>query len=80
MSKAGTLPDARSLARAALEVFADDPTLCSDVIRTRGRSPFTYDTAAGLDGPRTPTAVAARKASRAMARAAAIRFKGDEEW
>ncbi|MGW1327964.1 hypothetical protein ACWD64_36200 [Streptomyces antibioticus] len=80
LSKAGTLPDGRTLARAALDVFADDATWCSDVIRSKGRSPFTYATAAGLTGPGTPTAVAARKAARAMARAAAIRFHGDEEW
>ncbi|MFE1877946.1 hypothetical protein ACFW9N_45130 [Streptomyces sp. NPDC059496] len=80
LSKAGALPDGRTLARAALDVFADDPTWCSDVIRTRGREPFTYDTAAGLTGPETPTASAARKAARAMARAAAVRFSGDEEW
>ena len=80
LSKAGTLPDGRTLARAALGVFADDATWCSDVIRSRGRAPFTYDTAAGLTGPGTPTAVAARKAVRAMARAAAIPFRGDEEW
>ncbi|MGW0703839.1 hypothetical protein ACWD0A_31950 [Streptomyces sp. NPDC002867] len=80
LSKAGTLPDGRTLARAALDVFADDPTWCSDVIRSQGRDPFTYDTAPGLAGPGTPTAVAARKAARAMARAAAIPFRGDEEW
>ncbi|MEY2229360.1 hypothetical protein [Streptomyces sp. BF23-19] len=80
LSRAGTLPDGRALAHTALDVFADDPTWCSDVIRTRGRDPFTYETAAGLTGPETPTAVAAREAARAMARAAAIRFKGDEEW
>jgi hypothetical protein len=77
---AGTLPDGRTLARAALDVFADGPTWCSDVIRSRGRAPFTYDTAVGLTGPGTPTAVAARKAARAMARAAAVPFNGDEEW
>ncbi|MFE9993455.1 hypothetical protein [Streptomyces avermitilis] len=80
LSKAGTLPDGRTLARAALDVFADDATWCSDVIRSRGRSPFTYDTAAGLTGPGTPTAVAARKAARAMARAAAVPRSGDKEW
>ncbi|WP_042162952.1 hypothetical protein [Streptomyces sp. NBRC 110035] len=82
LSKAGTLPDGRTLARAALDVFADDATWCSDVIRSRGRAPFTYDTdtAAGLTGPGTLTAVAARKAARAMARAAAVPFNGDEEW
>jgi hypothetical protein len=80
LSKAGTLPDGRPLARAALDVFADDATWCSDIIRTRGRSPFTYDTAVGLTGPGTPTAVAARKAARAMARAAVVPFSGDEEW
>lgn len=79
LSKAGTLPDGRTLARAALDVFADDATWCSDVIRSRGRAPFTYDTAASLTGPGTPTAVAARKAARAMARAAAVPFNGDEE-
>ncbi|GAB3181293.1 hypothetical protein [Streptomyces incanus] len=80
LSKAGTLPDGRTLARAALDVFADDPTWCSDVIRSRGRAPFTYDTAADLAGPGTSTAVAARKAARAMARAAAVARSGDEEW
>ncbi|MFD6826508.1 hypothetical protein ACFWC5_40185 [Streptomyces sp. NPDC060085] len=80
LSKAGTLPDGRTLARAALEVFADDPTWCSDVVRSRGRAPFTYDTAARLTGPGTPIAVAARKAARAMAHAAVVPFKGDEEW
>ncbi|MEU9167696.1 hypothetical protein AB0D34_07855 [Streptomyces sp. NPDC048420] len=80
LSKAGTLLDGRMLARAALDVFADDATWCSDVIRTRGRSPFTYDTASDLTGPGTPTAVSARKAARAMARAAAVPVKGDEEW
>ncbi|WP_329583279.1 hypothetical protein [Streptomyces sp. NBC_01361] len=80
LSKAGTLPDGRTLARAALAVFDDDPTWCSDVIRSQGRSPFTYDAAAGLTGPGTPTAVAARKAALAMARAAAVPRSGDEEW
>ncbi|MER5347122.1 hypothetical protein ABT030_43955 [Streptomyces mirabilis] len=80
LSKAGTLPDGRTLAHAALDMFADDATWCSDVIRSRGRAPFTYDTAAGLTGPGTQTAVAARKAARAMARAAAVPFNGDEEW
>ncbi|MFK0154271.1 hypothetical protein ACIQVK_19625 [Streptomyces sp. NPDC090493] len=80
LSKAGTLPDQRTLASAALDVFADDATWCSDVIRTRGRSPFTYDSAAGLTGSGTPTAVSARKAARAMARAAAVPVSGDEEW
>jgi hypothetical protein len=77
LSKAGTLPDGRTLARAALD---DDATWCSDVIRSRGWAPFTYDTAVGLTGPGTPTAVAARKAARAIARAAAVPFNGDEEW
>ncbi|MFJ2154207.1 hypothetical protein ACIOHB_36300 [Streptomyces microflavus] len=80
LSTAGALPDGRMLARAALDVFADDATWCSDVIRSKGRAPFMYDTAVGLTGPGTPTAVAARKAARAMALAAAIPFKGDEEW
>ncbi|MFC9431362.1 hypothetical protein [Streptomyces sp. NPDC056987] len=80
LSQAGTMADGRRLARAALDVFADDPTWCSDVIRSRGRSPFTYDTAAGLTGPGVPTAVAARSAARAMARAAAVPHRGDEEW
>ncbi|MET8964240.1 hypothetical protein ABZX69_33035 [Streptomyces sp. NPDC004074] len=40
LSKAGTLPDGRTLARAALDVFADNPTWCSDVIRSQGRSPY----------------------------------------
>ncbi|WP_165425601.1 hypothetical protein [Streptomyces sp. BK022] len=80
LSKAGTLSDGRTLARAALDVFADDPMWCSDVVRSKGRSPFTYDTAAGLTGPGTPTAVAARKAARAMARAAVVPRSGDEEW
>ncbi|MFH8257717.1 hypothetical protein [Streptomyces roseolus] len=80
LSTAGTIPDGQALARAALDMFADDPTWCSDVIRSRGRIPFTYATAATLTGPETPTAVAARKAARAMARAAAVRYSGDEEW
>ncbi|WP_331751508.1 hypothetical protein OID55_42165 (plasmid) [Streptomyces sp. NBC_00715] len=80
LSKAGTLPDGRTLARAALDVFADDATWCSDVVRSRGRAPFTYDTAARLTGPSTPTAVAARKAARAMAHASTVPFNGDEEW
>lgn len=80
LSTAGKLPDGRTLARAALDVFPDDPTWCSDVIRSQGRSPFTYDTAAGLTGPGTPTAVAARKAAHAMARAASVPRSGDEEW
>ena len=80
LAKAGMLPDGRRLARAALDVFDDDATWCSDVIRSKGRAPFTYDTAAGLTGPGTPTAVAARRAARAMARAAAVPFSGDEEW
>ncbi|MFD3729492.1 hypothetical protein [Streptomyces sp. NPDC058671] len=80
LSKAGTMPDGRALARAALDVFADDPEWCSDVVRFPGRDPFTYETAAELTGPDTATAVAARKAARAMARAAAVRFSGDEEW
>jgi hypothetical protein len=80
LSKAGTMLDGRALARAALDVFADDPTWCSDVIRSEGRTPFTYETAAKLVGPETPTAVAARKAARAMARAAAVPHRGDEEW
>jgi hypothetical protein len=80
LSKAGTLPDGRTLAHAALDMFADDATWCSDIIRSKGRAPFTYDTAAGLTGPGTPTAVAARKAARAMARAATVPFNRDEEW
>ncbi|NUK53385.1 hypothetical protein HRW14_24545 [Streptomyces lunaelactis] len=80
LSKAGTLSDGRTLARAALDVFADDPTWCSDVIRSRGREPFAYEAAADLTGPGTPPAVAARKAARAMAHAAAVPFRGDEEW
>ncbi|MFI8370951.1 hypothetical protein [Streptomyces sp. NPDC085466] len=80
LSQAGTLPDARELARAALDVFADDPTWCSDVIRSQGRDPFTYESAARLTGPDTPTAVAARKAAGAMARAAAVRTGSDELW
>lgn len=80
LSKAGELPNGRPLAQAALGVFPDDPTWCSDVIRSRGRSPFTYTSAAHIIGPTTATAAAARKAACAMARAAAIPFKGDEEW
>lgn len=77
LSMAGALPDGRLLARAALDVFADAPTWCSDVIRSRGRFPFTHDTAIGLTGSRTPSAVAARQAARAMARAAAVPFSED---
>ncbi|MEU3401354.1 hypothetical protein [Streptomyces filamentosus] len=80
LSKAGTMVNGRSLARAALDVFSDDPTWCSDIIRSKGRAPFTYETATHLTGPATPTAVAARKAARAMARAAAVPRRGDEEW
>ncbi|AJF70299.1 hypothetical protein [Streptomyces vietnamensis] len=80
LSKAGALLDGRALARAALDIFVDDPMWCSDVIRTRGRAPFSYDTAVGLTGPETSVAVAARRAACAMARAAAVRFSGDEEW
>ncbi|MEV7559552.1 hypothetical protein [Streptomyces sp. NPDC089795] len=53
LSRAGTLPDGRALARTALNVFGDDPTWRSDVIRTRGRGPFTYETAAGPTGAET---------------------------
>ncbi|MEW2581341.1 hypothetical protein [Streptomyces syringium] len=80
LSRAGALSDGRRLARAALDVFADDPMWCSDVIRSQGRGPFTYETAADLAGPETATAVSARKAARAMARAAAVPYSGDEEW
>ncbi|MFD4767281.1 hypothetical protein [Streptomyces niveus] len=83
LKKAGTLHDGRTLARAALDVFGDDPLGCSDIIRSQGRCgrpSFTYDTAATLTGPDTPTAVAARKAARTMAYAAATPFRGDEEW
>ncbi|MFJ3248409.1 hypothetical protein [Streptomyces sp. NPDC086782] len=80
LSKAGTVHDGRPLARAALNVISTDPLWCSDVIRTRGRTPFTYETATSLSGPETRLAVAARHAARAMARASAVGFSGDEQW
>ncbi|MEV1078722.1 hypothetical protein AB0I98_10785 [Streptomyces sp. NPDC050211] len=80
LSKAGTVHDGRHLARAALSVISPDPLWCSDVIRTRGRAPFTYETAISLSGPETSFAVAARQAARTMAAASAVRFSGDEQW
>ncbi|MFD5792453.1 hypothetical protein ACFWIO_02775 [Streptomyces diastatochromogenes] len=80
LSKAGTVQDGRPLARAALGVISSDPLWCSDVIRTRGRAPFTYETAISFSGPDTHFAVAARHAARAMATASAVRFSGDEQW
>ncbi|GAB2827602.1 hypothetical protein GCM10027073_65730 [Streptomyces chlorus] len=80
LSKAGTVHDCRPLARAALDVLGADPLWCSDVIRTRGRAPFTYETTISLTGPETRLAMAARHAARAMATASAVRFSGDEQW
>ncbi|MFC9635341.1 hypothetical protein ACFTY8_40375 [Streptomyces mirabilis] len=80
LSKAGTVHDGRPLARAALNVISPDLLWCSDVIRTSGRAPFTYETATSLSGPETHVAVAARHAARAMATASAVGFSGDEEW
>ncbi|MEU9989905.1 hypothetical protein AB0E10_24540 [Streptomyces sp. NPDC048045] len=80
LSEAGTIHDGRRLARAALNVISPDPLWCSDVIRTRGRAPFTYETAISPSGPETHLAVAARHAARAMATASAVRFSGDEQW
>ncbi|MER6572609.1 hypothetical protein ABT288_42240 [Streptomyces sp. NPDC001093] len=77
---AGTRPDGRSLARAALNVISGDPWECSDVIRASGRTPFTYESAAGLTGPQVPTATAARRAARAMADASAVGHDGDDDW
>ncbi|MFI9155712.1 hypothetical protein [Streptomyces sp. NPDC053367] len=78
--RAGTLTDGRDLARVALDVLDDDPLYCSDIVRSRGRAPFTYRTAAPLHGPDTPAAAAARRAARAMATAARVPFDRDEEW
>lgn len=80
LSRAGAVPDGRCLARAAVGVFDSDPLMCSDVIRSEGRSPFTYESADKLIGPDTPAAVAARKAARAMAAASRVQEHGDEEW
>ncbi|MFC5218846.1 hypothetical protein [Streptomyces coerulescens] len=80
LARAGAMPDGRALARAALDVFHDDPLYCSDVVRSRGRAPFTYETAASLTGPDTPFAIAARQAARAVAAASAVRTGGDEGW
>ncbi|MEE1838101.1 hypothetical protein [Streptomyces sp. SP17KL33] len=80
LAKAGTMQDGRALALAAVDVFDDDPLYCSDIVRDRGRAPFTYGTAAGLAGPETPFAIAARKAARAVAAASAVRTGGDEGW
>ena len=79
-SHAGTIPDGRALARAAVDVISGDPWECSDVIRANGRTAFTYETAARLTGPQTPTAIAARRAARAMADASTVGHRGDEEW
>ncbi|MEU3946545.1 hypothetical protein [Streptomyces sp. NPDC029526] len=80
LPKAGTVQDSRRLARSALSVISSDPLWCSDVIRTRGRTPFTYRTASSLSGPKTRSAMAARHAARAMATASSIEFSGDEQW
>lgn len=80
LSRAGSVLDGRSLARAALDVFDGDPLMCSDIIRTSGRQPFTYESAAELDGPATPGAAPARMAARAMAAASRIGSSCDEQW
>jgi hypothetical protein len=80
LCRAGTVTDGERLARAALGVFDPDPLMCSDIVRSRGRRPFTYHTASELTGPDTASAVAARKAARAMAAAARIYKSADEQW
>ncbi|MGV9248077.1 hypothetical protein [Streptomyces sp. NPDC003710] len=80
MSHAGTLPDGRALARAALDVIDGDPWECSDVIRAHGRTAFTYETATALTGPQTSTAIAARRSAQAMADASAVGHDGDTDW
>nr|WP_024127706.1 hypothetical protein [Streptomyces sp. F12]AHE40470.1 hypothetical protein pFRL6_383 [Streptomyces sp. F12] len=80
LCRAGAVPDGRRLARAALGVFDCDPLLCSDIIRTAGRRPFAYRIANELTGPSTATAVAARKAARAMAAASDIQTGDDRYW
>ena len=80
LARAGSIPDGRTLARAAVDVLDGDPLECSDVVRAQGRAPFTYATAADLTGPETPYAVAAPKAARAIAAASAVQRHGDEEW
>ncbi|MEU0110676.1 hypothetical protein ABZ313_35670 [Streptomyces sp. NPDC006251] len=77
---AGAVPDGRRLARAAIGVLDADPLMCSDIVRSRGRRPFTYRNASDLTGPGTATAVAARKAARAMAAASRVPQSGDEQW
>ncbi|MER5890513.1 hypothetical protein ABT160_42365 [Streptomyces sp. NPDC001941] len=79
LREAGQRHDGRALVRVALGVFSDDPLWCSDVIRSRGRAPFTY-TREAVDGPRTPTARAARRAAAFLAAAADVEFRDDEEW
>ncbi|WP_326581656.1 hypothetical protein OIE69_43575 (plasmid) [Actinacidiphila glaucinigra] len=80
-SAAGTgVGNGQSLARAGLLVLDSDPLMCSDIIRTRGRAPFTYRTVNALTGPDTPVAVAARKAARFMAAASTVGHGGDEDW
>ncbi|WP_331726574.1 hypothetical protein [Streptomyces sp. NBC_00280] len=80
LCQAGTVADGGRLARAALGVFDRDPLMCSDIVRSRGRVPFTYPTASELTGPDTESALAARKAARAMAAASRVQKSGDEEW
>jgi hypothetical protein len=80
LSHAGAVPDGQRLASAAIGVFDADPLECSDIIRSSGRRPFTYDSAVQLTGPGTPTAVAARKAARALAAASQVPERGDKEW
>ncbi|WP_338686536.1 hypothetical protein QD712_37605 [Streptomyces acidiscabies] len=80
LSHAGSVHDGRRLALAALNIMSPDPLWCSDVIRTRTRTPFTYATAVSLCGPETSFAVAARHAARAMAAASAVKFSRDEDW
>ncbi|MGI5255411.1 hypothetical protein [Actinacidiphila glaucinigra] len=79
LSHAGSITSGQRLVRAALQVF-DEPLMCSDIVRSQGRDPFSYASAAALSGPDVPAAVAARTAARAMAAAAHVPFRGDEEW
>jgi hypothetical protein len=48
LCRAGAVPDGRRLARAALGVFDGDPLMCSDIVRSKGRRPFTYQKADNL--------------------------------
>jgi hypothetical protein len=80
LRQAGAVPDGRRLAAAALGVLDCEPLLCSDIIRTRGRRPFAYRSAIEFTGPDTASAVAARKAARAMATASEVPSGDDRYW